>query len=77
MVTVRNVFLALYQFVTPNQYLQDNVILAWIFDPQQHSATIYRSHSDQMTRINTDGILDGTSLLPGFELPLVQVFPDL
>lgn len=48
--------------------------LAWIIDPVSQTAKVYSSPSEFVMLTRTDGVLDGGTVLPGFSLPLAEVF---
>ncbi|HEV3343129.1 MAG TPA: Uma2 family endonuclease [Pirellulales bacterium] len=52
------------------------VDLVWEIDPQHRRATAYRSLTDSQTLTEHDR-LKGEPILPGFELPLADVFAEL
>jgi len=56
-----------------DDYFTAGVILAWIIDPDSQSATVYESRDRQKTLSLADSLTGGT-VLPGFELPLQQLF---
>jgi len=58
-----------------SEYLRIGVKLYWIIDPQDESATVLRRRGDRWeeTRLDASGVLT-TTLLPGFELKLADVF---
>ena len=56
-----------------SMYLQAGVPLVWLIDPRNHTATIFRQDKGPIT-IEADGVLDGEQVLPGFTLPLAQLF---
>lgn len=50
--------------------------LMWIIDPETKTAEIYTSPT-RCKVIEDDGVLDGGKVVPGFKLPLVDVFDSL
>jgi Uma2 family endonuclease len=54
-------------------YFQVGARLVWEIDPDTQSARVYTS-PDQSQEIGPDGVLDGGEVLPGFTLPLAQLF---
>ena len=56
-----------------SEYFQSRVQLVWYIEPKSRSATAYTA-ADQGIPIGEDGILDGQSVLPGFQLPLRRLF---
>ena len=52
------------------------VRLAWVINPAERNALVYRSpEADRLLRL-TDA-LDGEDVLPGFRLPLAELFAEL
>jgi len=56
-----------------HDYFQAGVRLVWYIDPVSRTAKSYTSEHD-WTNIGADGLLSGGEVLPGFELPLAQLF---
>ena len=54
-------------------YFEAGVRLVWCVYPKERKAIAYTSPS-RKKEIGTDGVLDGGKVLPGFELPLREVF---
>ncbi len=54
-------------------YFLAGVELVWVVDPKTQTAKSYTSHEDSV-QINKTGSLDGGTMLPGFRLPLKQLF---
>ena len=54
-------------------YFTAGVRLVWYVDPPTQSARAYTAE-DQCTEIGPDGSLSGGDVLPGFELPLAELF---
>jgi Uma2 family endonuclease len=55
------------------EYFEAGVQLVWIIDPKTHTANVYTA-PEEPTFIDRDGVLDGGDLLPGFTLPLAELF---
>jgi Uma2 family endonuclease len=49
------------------------VKLAWVIDPKPQSAKVYTSAA-RFKELTADGVLDGGRVLPGFKLPLADLF---
>jgi Uma2 family endonuclease len=47
--------------------------LAWVIDPESRSAKVYSS-ATRFKELSADGVLDGGKILPGFKLPLADLF---
>ena len=54
-------------------YFEAGVRLVWYIDPAEESARIYRS-PEECRVLGKEATLDGGDVLPGFQLPLVQLF---
>jgi Uma2 family endonuclease len=57
-------------------YFFAGVQLAWVIDPKTRTAEAYTA-PDAKTPIPADGELDGDDVLPGFSLPLADLFETL
>jgi Uma2 family endonuclease len=57
-------------------YFRAGVRLVWIFDPATRSARAYTG-PDDVVRLDASGTLDGGDVLPGFALPLRDLFAEL
>ena len=58
------------------EYLAFGVVLVWVVDPQRRKVHVYRK--DRPIRVvAAGGKLDGEDVLPGFEMPLDEVFADI
>ena len=55
------------------EYFLGGVKLVWMIDPEKRTADVYTA-PDAKTAIPTDGSLDGGEVLPGFSLPLAELF---
>jgi len=55
------------------EYFLAGVILVWIVDPDRRTVDVYTA-PDQRTRLAESDTLDGDPVLPGFRLPLKQLF---
>ena len=56
-------------------YLLHGASLVWLIDPQAETAEVWRHDQPQRETIASDGELSGDDILPGFRLPLRQIFP--
>ena len=56
-----------------DDYFAAGVQLVWFIDPATESATVYEDR-DQRHRVLRDESLTGGNVLPGFELPLAELF---
>lgn len=58
------------------QYFLHGTRLIWVINPAERNAHVYRTpEADRLLRV-TDA-LDGEDVLPGFRLPLAELFADL
>jgi len=55
-------------------FIQNGVLLVWIVYPQERMVEVYRP-GQPMETLDIDDSLDGENVLPGFKLPLHEVFP--
>ncbi len=56
-------------------YLRHGTALVWLIDPQTKSAEIWQPGTERREVTQHDGELSGGDTLPGFRLPLRQIFP--
>lgn len=54
-------------------YFQSGVRAAWIIDPATKTASVYSSRR-RVKHLGIDGEIDGGKVLPGFKLPLTDMF---
>ena len=57
-------------------YFKSGTRLVWIFDPVTRSVEVYKSASAKK-RLTESDTLDGNNILPGFRLPLAELFAEL
>lgn len=55
------------------QFLAIGVKLVWVIDPRMRQAHVYRADGSAAI-VRGDGVLSGEQILPGFELPLKDLF---
>lgn len=55
------------------EYFTAGTLMVWMIEPKTRTALVYTS-SDHSTAISADGTLDGGRVLPGFSLPLKELF---
>lgn len=58
------------------EYFASGARLAWVIDPAEKSAVAYRS-PEQSRLLHVTDVLDGDDVLPGFRLPLAELFAEL
>ena len=56
------------------EYFQFGTRLAWIIDPIARTAAIYHAPGEPTRVLDVSGSLDGEQVLPGFVLPLADLF---
>ena len=57
------------------EYFASGTQLAWIVDPRTRTVRVHTSPTES-TRLDAEaGVLDGGDVLPGFRLPLADLFP--
>jgi Uma2 family endonuclease len=59
-----------------HDYFEAEVKLVWYVDPVQHTVRVFTA-ADQSQLLREDENLDGGGVLPGFVLPLKELFADL
>ena len=47
--------------------------IVWVLEPRDHSVTTYRSRTDVRV-LKSDDRLDGFDVLPGFRVPVAELF---
>jgi Uma2 family endonuclease len=62
--------------VVREEYFSAGVDLVWEIDPDKRCARVCTSPTDFVTLSSSD-VLDGASVLPGFQLPLADVFGEM
>jgi Uma2 family endonuclease len=55
------------------EYFLGGVKLVWLIDPETRTAEAHTA-PDRVTAVGADGALDGSTVLPGFSLPLATLF---
>jgi Uma2 family endonuclease len=58
------------------EYFAAGVLLVWEVDPESRTVTVYTG-PDQFTELTESDTLDGGAVLPGFTLPLRQLFGEM
>jgi Uma2 family endonuclease len=58
------------------EYLKAGTLLVWVVDPPTRSVRVHQP-GRRVATLSMDGILDGGTVLPGFTLPLAQLFSDM
>lgn len=55
-------------------YLRHGAALVWLIDPRAKRAEVWQRGAEEHETIPHDGALSGGDILPGFRLPLRQIF---
>ena len=55
-------------------WLSFGVMIVWVAHPDDRTVDVYRSE-EPVVRLTEDDVLDGDPVLPGFTLPVREVFP--
>ena len=55
------------------EYIANGVLLGWLIDPKTETSNIYRADGSMEEVQGFDRSLSGEDVLPGFELPLVEL----
>lgn len=58
------------------EYFAAGCRLMWLIDPRTRTAEVYTG-PDALTRVDAAGALDGRDVIPGFSLPLPELFAQL
>lgn len=56
------------------EYLNAGVRLVWVINPQQHTVHVYRADGSTAF-LREKGELDGEDVVPGFRVPVRDIFP--
>jgi Uma2 family endonuclease len=56
-----------------SQYLAAGTRLGWVLDPESRTAAVHRP-GREVEELPEDGVLDGGDVVPGFRLPLTEVW---
>ncbi len=59
------------------EYFLAGVRLVWMIDPRERTAEVYTAPDAPAFRLDESGVLDGGNVLPGFRLPLAELFARL
>ena len=55
------------------QYLAAGARLVWVIDPEARTVAVYRPDGE-VVELGADGVLDGEDVVPGFRLPLAELW---
>ena len=58
------------------EYFDSGARMAWVINPEEKSALVYRG-ADAGRLLRVADALDGEDVLPGFRLPLAELFAEL
>ena len=56
-----------------DEYFRAGVLIVWEIDPESRTANVYTA-PETFTTIDENGTLDGGTVMPGFQVPLRQLF---
>ena len=56
------------------EYFESGTRLAWVIDPVRRTVAVYRAPGDPALVTGESGNLDGEQVLPGFTLPVADLF---
>jgi Uma2 family endonuclease len=56
------------------RYLDDGVLMMWVFDPQGRTVVVHLPNTDQQTVLSGEAVLTGGAVIPGFEVSLKEIF---
>lgn len=59
-----------------HQYLAAGVRLVWVIWPQDHTTTVYAPRGE-VRELGPDEVLDGSTVLPGFQVRVADLFADV
>ncbi len=59
------------------EYFENGTRLAWIIHPNEHYILVYRSAQEPDRLLKTIDALDGEEVIPGFTLPVADLFQTL
>ena len=57
------------------EYFSSGCRLVWELNPRNRTADVF-TNPDSFTRVESGGVLDGGDVLPGFTLPLAELFAE-
>ena len=58
-----------------DEYLEAGSQLVWVIYPQERTVHIFRQLEPRWQQLSADDTLDGEGVLPGFRLPVSDLFP--
>ncbi len=58
------------------KYLENGTQIVWLVFPDEREIEVYSLSDEDVRTVGIDGILDGASVLPGFTLPVANIFRD-
>jgi len=59
------------------EYFANGTRLMWVINPQQRYILVYRSPQEPDRLLKTADRLDGEAIIPGFSLPIAELFQEL
>lgn len=59
------------------EYFENAARLVWVINPYQHYVLVYRSAQEPDRLLKSTDALDGEDVIPGFTLPVAELFQEL
>lgn len=59
------------------EYFENTARLVWVINPYQHYVLVYRSAQEPDRLLKSIDALDGEDVIPGFTLPVAELFQEL
>ncbi|MCS7030299.1 MAG: Uma2 family endonuclease [Gloeomargarita sp. SKYG116] len=59
------------------EYFENGARLVWVISPTQHYILVYRCAHEPDRLLKSADVLDGENVIPGFSLPLTELFQPL
>ena len=59
------------------EYFENGARLVWVINPEQHYVLVYRSAQEPDRLLKSADSLDGEEIVPGFTLPIADLFQKL
>lgn len=59
------------------EYFESGTVLAWVIDPKTRTVSVYHRPGQPTQVLEVDGTLNGEQVLPGFTMPVAELFRKL
>ena len=59
------------------EYFESGAQLVWVIHPKEHYVLVYRSSAQPDRLLKSTDMLDGEDIIPGFTLPVANLFQKL